>query len=119
MNKQDYILIFILITIISSMFVVFKFNEESPAYGVVYYEDKEILKIDLSKKAKNYEVEGANGKVTIVAGDGKIKVKEEKSPLHLCSKQGFISKSYETIVCLPNKIVVKLESNSDLDTIAG
>ena len=47
------------------------------------------------------------------------KVVEEKSPLHLCSKQGYISKSYETIVCLPNKIVIKLESNDDLDVIVG
>ena len=49
----------------------------------------------------------------------KIKVLKEDSPLHLCSKQGYISKSYESIICLPNKIVIKLENNSDIDVIAG
>ena len=44
---------------------------------------------------------------------------KEDSPLHLCSKQGYISKSYESIICLPNKIVIKLENNSDIDVIAG
>ena len=44
---------------------------------------------------------------------------EEESPLHLCSKQGFIEESYESIVCLPNKIVIKISSKKkkDLDTI--
>ena len=45
--------------------------------------------------------------------DYKIRVVEENSPLHLCSKQGFIDKSYETIVCLPNKVVIKLVSDSE------
>ena len=35
------------------------------------------------------------------------------------AKQGYISKSYESIICLPNKIVIKLENNSDIDVIAG
>ena len=49
----------------------------------------------------------------------KIRVITENSPLHLCSKQGFISKSYETIVCLPNKIVIKIENDKNLDGVVG
>ena len=71
----------------------------------------------MTKEEQTYEVKGYNGPVYISAGNGKIKVEDEDSPLHLCSKQGYITKSYETIVCLPNKIVVKIENKSDIDTI--
>ena len=30
---------------------------------------------------------------------------------------GWIDSSYETIVCLPNKIIIKIETSQDLDAI--
>ena len=44
--------------------------------------------------------------------NGKVKVLEENSPKHLCSKQGFIENTHESIICLPNKIIIKIEDNS-------
>lgn len=119
MNKSDFALIGFLIVIISLIFIFLYFgNNKKVNNAIVYYEDKEILKIDLSKD-KIYTVKGYNGDVRIKVKDKKIKVLKEDSPLHLCSKQGYISKSYESIICLPNKIVIKLENNSDIDVIAG
>ena len=119
MNKSDFALIGFLIVIISLIFILLYFgNNKKVSNAIVYYEDKEILKIDLSKD-KIYTVKGYNGDVRIKVKKKKIKVLKEDSPLHLCSKQGYISKSYESIICLPNKIVIKLENNSDIDVIAG
>ena len=87
---------------------------------MVYYDNNLVLTIDLNEsEEKIYIVDGFNGEVKIIAGNGKIKVDEEESPLHLCSKQGFIEESYESIVCLPNKVVIKISSKKkkDLDTI--
>lgn len=119
MNKSDYILISFLVVIIIVLFYFSKTDNSLVNNALVYYDNDLILKIDLNTKFKEYKVKGYNGDVYIKAGEGKIKVLEEKSPLHLCSKQGYISKSYETIVCLPNKIVIKLESNDDLDVTVG
>ncbi|MEG0021431.1 MAG: NusG domain II-containing protein [Bacilli bacterium] len=119
MNKQDKILILFILLVTTLLFTFLNLTEDkdiSSAY--VYYEDKLIKTIDLNGKEKEYKVDGYNGVVRIIAGNGKIKVKTEKSPLHLCSKQGYITKSYEEIVCLPNKIVIKLKNNSDLDVVA-
>ena len=118
MNKQDIILIAIILTIVGSIALVFKLTEkDNMNNALVYYEDKLVLTIDLTLEEQEYTVEGYNGPVKITAGNGKVKVEDEDSPLHLCSKQGYISKSYESIVCLPNKIVIKLESASSLDAI--
>ena len=117
MNKKDITLILIVAFLaITSLMVLNMTDSKLNKKAFIYYEDDIILTLDLNKNG-NYEVDGYNGKVKLIVSNGKIKVDSEKSPLHLCSKQGFISKSYETIVCLPNKIIIKIENNDDIDTI--
>ena len=120
MNKSDLKLIIILF-VVSGVFLLMLVLAENKndKKAIVYYEDKSILTLPLSQDG-NYQVEGYNGIVNIVVKGGKIKVKDENSPLHLCSNQGYISSSYETIVCLPNKITIKIENIEDvLDTVVG
>lgn len=119
MNKNDLKLIIILIIISLLPICILKLRENNNLkVAKVYYNDELVLTIDLNiKEEKTYNIEGFNGNVEIIAYDGKIKVSDEISPLNLCSKQGYISKSYESIVCLPNKIVIKIEDNEQLDTV--
>lgn len=118
MNKSDTFLVIIILTVTLFIFVGLKLSEKKEVNkALVYYNNDLVLTVDLSLEEQEYTVEGFNGPVTIYAGDGKIKVEDEDSPLHLCSKQGYISKSYESIVCLPNKIVIKLDNNDELDAI--
>ena len=115
-NKFDIILIISIICISSIFIIINKINSKQGKYANVYYDSKLVKKIDLSIN-KTYNVKGYNGNVKIVVKDKKIKVDSEISPLHLCSKQGYISKSYETIICLPNKIVIEIDSNKEIDTV--
>ena len=121
MNKSDIKLIIInLLIAITVLFVIAIIDKNNSKEALVYYDNNLVLTIDLNEsEEKIYIVDGFNGEVKIIAGNGKIKVDEEESPLHLCSKQGFIEESYESIVCLPNKIVIKISSKKkkDLDTI--
>ena len=121
MNKSDIKLIIIILLIaITVLFVTAIIDKNNSKEAFVYYDNNLVLTIDLNEsEEKIYIVDGFNGEVKIIAGNGKIKVDEEESPLHLCSKQGFIEESYESIVCLPNKIVIKISSKKkkDLDTI--
>lgn len=121
MNKSDIKLIIIILLIaITVLFVIAIIGKNNSKEALVYYDNNLVLTIDLNEsEEKIYIVDGFNGEVKIIAGNGKIKVDEEESPLHLCSKQGFIEESYESIVCLPNKIVIKISSKKkkDLDTI--
>ena len=121
MNKSDIKLIIIILLIaITVLFVIAIIDKNNSKEALVYYDNNLVLTIDLNEsEEKIYIVDGFNGEVKIIAGNGKIKVDEEESPLHLCSKQGFIEESYESIVCLPNKVVIKISSKKkkDLDTI--
>lgn len=117
MNKNDFKLIAVVLLIVVITFICFSiFENKDNKKAIIYYENNIIETINLNLN-DIYEVDGYNGKVKIVVKDGRIKVDSEKSPLHLCSKQGYISKSYETIVCLPNKITIKIEANNEYDAI--
>lgn len=119
MNKHDIILCLVLFIISGSLYGLYILTSKKATNAKVYYNNSLILNIDLSKKEDNYyTVTGYNGEVKIEAMDGKVRVVDEISPKHLCSKEGWISNSYESIICLPNKIVINIEGSTDVDTIA-
>ena len=68
---------------------------------------------------REYIVDGALGEVVIEVLDKKIRVKEETSSKHLCSKEGFTNDSLRPIICLPNKIVIKIINKKDNNDIDG
>ena len=113
MNKSDLKFILIILILSLILFLVSKIDTSNSAS--IYYDNNLILQIDLSKD-NVYDVEGYNGNVVIEVKEGKLRVKEEESPLHICSKQGFMNRG--SIVCLPNKIVINFDNN-ELDAIVG
>lgn len=115
MNKSDIKLI-LAVLFISLIFIAgYRFLNHSGREALVYHAGVLIKTIDLSIDA-DYVVDGDNGDVLINVRSGKIKVEDENSPLHLCSRQGYIGDTYESIVCLPNRIVINI-SGEELDTV--
>jgi len=49
--------------------------------------------------------------------DGKVSVISSNCQDHLCEKTNPISKAGESIICLPNKIVIKISGKSEVDGI--
>jgi Uncharacterized protein conserved in bacteria len=116
MNKYDYILagFLLIVSIILCIPNIQSQNNKKEAF--VYYENKEILKIDLSND-KNYTVKGYNGKIVIEVKNKKLRIIKETSPLNICSKMGYISASGQTLVCLPNKVIVSIKSKENIDGV--
>ena len=61
-----------------------------------------------------------NGYEYIVIENREVKMKEADCPDQICVHHRAISKNKETIVCLPNKVVIEITSSeeSELDSIA-
>ena len=115
MNKSDFKLIGVLLFFSIIGLIFFKVFEKKGDSAYVYYDGSLVLTIDLGID-NDYVVKGYLGDVVIAVRDGKIKVEDETSPLHLCSLQGFIDSSNESIVCLPNKVVINI-GYSELDAV--
>lgn len=115
MNKYDKaLMIFIVVT---SLFMYgtlewfVRSTTSDQVVAVVYYEDREVLRIDM-KQDRNYTVDGALGEVFIEVQGGRIRVEKETSPYHLCSIQGWVQYANIPIVCLPNKVVIIIQNGT-------
>lgn len=119
MNRSDKCLLMILLIIISSSIIMMFFlRSHEPKNALVYYKDNLVLTIDLSNNGtKTYTVNGELGDVIIEKNGDKVRVINETSPNHICSNQGYIKENYEVLVCLPNKVIIKIDSKDSIDTI--
>ncbi|WP_169746170.1 NusG domain II-containing protein [Kosmotoga pacifica] len=82
----------------------------------IYVDGKAYMKIDISKDA-TYNVADH---MVVEVFNGKIRVKESDCPEKLCVKQGWVSSPEIPIVCLPNKIIIKIvgtTSDEEMDAI--
>lgn len=113
MNRNDMKLVLFLALFILVFFLLKNINVSKDKVANVYYNDELIETISLNKDGL-YTVLGDNGDVVIEVSDNKIRVVEETSKRNLCSKQGYS----DIIVCLPNKIVIKVENSlNELDGV--
>ncbi len=81
-----------------------------------------VREIDLGSVAEPYQfrVENGRGGYNIVAVErGRIRVSEADCPEQVDVRQGWISQPHQTIVCLPNRLVIRLSAKgpSDVDFI--
>lgn len=79
-----------------------------------------IKSIDLDKVKSPEKVE-VNGDFhdTILVENGRIRFEEANCPDLICVKTGWINKTGQMAVCLPNKVSIKIEGSGDgLDGVA-
>ena len=82
-------------------------------YVIIKVENEIVKKIEINNRTKGtYNFKFNNNEGEIEIKNGAVKMKEMRKiicPRGICSKTGWIEKSYETIVCMPNKIIVSIE----------
>lgn len=117
MKKKDVILIAsILIIGILGMFATQAVNNEnSGKTAIIYIDSQEVdrIPIDSVKGEKTFSFQFGENTGYLEVKDGAVRMKEmdlRVCPERVCSDTGWISKSYESIVCLPNRIVVNIEN---------
>jgi len=99
-------------------FVGYTFFQKDGNKVQIMTDGKEFGVYSLSKD----QVIDINGTNTLEIKDGKADMISAECPDKLCVHQKAISKSGESIICLPYKIVVRVEGAkeaSDYDSIAG
>lgn len=114
MKKKDFILIGAILAIILIVFAVIQLTEKDGAYVVVKVNGEEVAKYSLSENGE-YELNGGTNILRIA--DGKAFLTDADCPDHLCVNQGKISKSGQTITCLPNRLTVTVYSVDESDDV--
>ena len=115
--KKKYSQILLLIVILLSIVCLVIYIQNNRGVKIAkIYKDKELLyNIDLSLVEKSYEIKLGDEKeynIIKVEHNG-ISMIEASCHNNICVNTGIINNSTLPIVCLPNKIIIEIESNQE------
>lgn len=119
-GKNDLLLLGVLLCVCIAVLLVFSFDKgKAGATVVVTVDGKEYGRYDLAKEQK-VPIYNDQGEVTntLLIRDHKADMIDADCRDLLCVKQKAIDRSGETIVCLPNRVVVSVE-NTGQDALDG
>ena len=108
----DVLLIAVLVVLVG-VTVYFALAPKDGAFAEIYVDGKLYQIVSLSKDTT---IELEHLKVTVT--DGKVCVEDADCPDKICEKRGTIGKAGQSIVCLPNRVVVKITGKSDVEAIS-
>ncbi|TDT57297.1 NusG domain II-containing protein [Fonticella tunisiensis] len=102
----------------------FVFSNKIGNTAVIFVDNNIVKKISINSENKVYDFKFKDQIGYVEVKDGAIRMLEMDKricPEGICSDTGWISKSYQSIVCLPNKIMVIIEGqeNEELDAIVS
>lgn len=121
MKKGDKILFVIVISVLLIMSagtyaykLAFKGKDK---IAVIKADGKVVKTINLSKLrgTEKFDIKEGNHFNTIVAEKDKISIIDADCPDKVCIKTGWISDAGESIVCLPNKLIISIEGGETSD----
>lgn len=121
-NDVIFLAVLALLTVLSLAVLYTVGSGQTGSYVVVTVDGEEFGRYSLSED-RTVEIANRDGTVTntLVIRDGCAAMAEADCPDKLCVRQKKISKNHENIVCLPNRVVVQVESGqeSGVDAIAN
>ncbi|EFE14662.1 hypothetical protein CLOM621_05493 [Clostridium sp. M62/1] len=108
-KKRDLLLLAVLLAAAALLFAGREFFAGRPAVMVsVSVDGTEIMTLDLNRN-DDIVIESGNGQTNhLIIEDGKAFLTEASCPDKLCVRQGAISETGQSIVCLPNRVIVTI-----------
>ncbi len=108
----DVLLILVLLVLVG-LTIYFALAPRDGAFAEIYVDGKLYKRVSLSNdttiQLEHLTVEVANGKVRVIDAD---------CPDKICEKRGTIGKVGQSVVCLPNRVVVKITGKSEVEAIS-
>jgi hypothetical protein len=86
-------------------------GEDSGAYAVISHDGGE-ERLPLAEE-RTLTVDGPVGRTVIVIEDGTVRIRESDCPQKLCVRLGAVDRAGESLVCVPNRVVVTVEGGAD------
>ena len=113
MKKKDFILIFVVLIVIASTFGINYFVNTKSGENIEIYVDNKLYKTYSIDDEEKLKIESEEGYNIVKIHDHGVEIIEASCPDKVCVHSGFITKPSESIVCLPNKIHIKITTHDD------
>lgn len=108
---RDIALVLFLLILALSVFIIWRVTRENGEWAVVYVDGEEVYRYSLSLDGE-YELNG--GTNVLVIESGKAYMKFADCPDKKCVNMGKKSLSGESIVCLPNRVEVRILGGEEI-----
>ncbi len=112
--KKGDIIILLLLIVVVIITIVFATRPKNATVAEIYIDGKLAYSLELSKDA---DIDLLDGRMTISIDGGKVFVKDSDCKEQLCIHSAPLSGEGGMIVCLPNKVVVKV-ATEEVDAIS-
>ena len=111
-KRNDLILAVVMILVAAAGFLWYNFSKEEGGYVALIQNGTEIQSFSLNEE-QEYRIELEDGRYNLLQiQGGKVYMKEASCPDQICVNHRPVSNVGETIVCLPNEIVLKVVEQS-------
>lgn len=110
LKKMDIVLCLVVLIIAGCGFLGYSYLGKQKAARVIVQQDGELIGEYSLKEDKEIKINETN---VLSIQDGHVGMMWADCRDQICVKHKSISKNGETIVCLPNKIIVTIESDED------
>lgn len=119
LKKKDILLIIVILIVAGLAFLLHEVIGGKGANCVTVKVDGVIEGV--YSLAEDKEIEINHGSNILVIRNGTADMVEADCPDKLCVKQKAVSKNNESIICLPNKVIVEVDSseNSEFDAVTN
>lgn len=117
-NKYDIALIAVIVVVSVLILIYGAFNtiDKGKKIAYVYSDNKLVGEYTLTEDYETeFKVEVNSGYNTVHIQDGSVWIDDASCPDKVCLYQGKISKDGEIIVCLPNRLMIQIEDNTNTD----
>ncbi len=85
---------------------------------VVLVDGRETFRASLAED-QHFFVDGLLGKTEIEIRDKRVRIVDSPCDRKICVHTGWIDKPYQTIICAPNRVVIRLLGGVDKDKLDG
>lgn len=111
MKKKDIFLIVGVLIIIGAFFVINGVIDKKKATSVEIYVDNKLYKKVNINDEQEFQIKDKDGYNLIKVHDHGVEMIEASCPDKVCVHTGFVDKPSKSIVCIPNKVSIKIVTN--------
>ena len=110
--RNDLILVSCVVFAVLLVFFVIMLTSRRGDVAVISCDGVEYARYDLNEDAEYVITSADGGTNTVVIKDGRVSVSYATCPDGICVKHRAISSTGQSIICLPNKLVITVERGS-------